>query len=349
MRRRVGREDLKDVFEPAQSMIRTWGFRRTLQGVMPEDWGLVVSACEQRVRGLVENRLKGMGYDQGYICKAEARLLRVLQENGRVTTREVSDAVAHCFETDEGKEMANVEGEDGKIADAKFCLQYSLPVLLTVSHGLRRIDNHGQGTKLVKGPTCVRMGEEEAVRLCAERYFDVYGPAEELDFRYWTGLYAGICKNIVTELENEGVLLVVKRSGGGRPLYIHRDRMSQLSCVDNLKVDGRRRVWFLGRFDAMILAHKDKTWIVREENRKSVWGLSAEVAATVLVDGRMVGKWRRDDTRMEIILFTRYVFNESVLEEIAERATEILQWFWKQDRATVTIFDADRNELWSNT
>ena len=50
----------------------------------------------------------------------------------------------------------------------------------------------------------------------------------------------------------------------------------------------------LYRFDPLLLATRDKSWLIDAEHYKKVWRPSAHVAAVLLVGGRIAGTWRYD-------------------------------------------------------
>ena len=53
-------------------------------------------------------------------------------------------------------------------------------------------------------------------------------------------------------------------------------------------------VRLLHRFDPLLLATKDKAWLIDAEHYKKVWRPSAHVDPALLVRGRIAGTWRYD-------------------------------------------------------
>ena len=53
-------------------------------------------------------------------------------------------------------------------------------------------------------------------------------------------------------------------------------------------------VRLLYRFDPMLLATRDKSWLIDDEHYKKVWRAAAHVEAVLLVRGRIAGIWRYD-------------------------------------------------------
>ena len=51
----------------------------------------------------------------------------------------------------------------------------------------------------------------------------------------------------------------------------------------------------LGRWDPMLLALKDKSWLIDNEHKKKVWRPGGNVEATLLIHGRIAGTWCQID------------------------------------------------------
>ena len=115
-------------------------------------------------------------------------------------------------------------------------------------------------------------------------YLRAYGPATVQDYASWTGMKVSAAREVLRGIESE--LAVVEPSGQKGKLYVPRDALPDL---DNIEVIPLVRL--LPKFDALIMGHKDKTRFMDEATRKHVFLPTAEVSATVLVDGRMDGVW----------------------------------------------------------
>lgn len=107
---------------------------------------------------------------------------------------------------------------------------------------------------------------------------------------------------------------------------------------------GGRRVWrvergvrFVGRFEPLLLAHKDKSWIVGERERKRVWNRHSDVAACVLKDGRIRGVWRREGKGIGVRLFADGLepFSEADIAEVVQKGREIVEGFYATDGEVV--------------
>ncbi len=116
-------------------------------------------------------------------------------------------------------------------------------------------------------------------------YLLAYGPATVQDYAYWTGMKVSAAREVLRGLEPE--LAVVETSGQRGKLYVPRESLRGLDHAEATPL-----VRLLPKFDALVMGHRDKTRFMDEATRKRVFLPTAEVSATVLVDGRVEGVWR---------------------------------------------------------
>ncbi|MCH7702127.1 MAG: winged helix DNA-binding domain-containing protein [Planctomycetes bacterium] len=81
---------------------------------------------------------------------------------------------------------------------------------------------------------------------------------------------------------------------GDRTLWCCRADLEELATKP--PPVGQWPVRLLYRFDPLLLATKDKWWLIDEAHYKKVWRPSAHVEAVLLVRGRIAGTWRYDRT-----------------------------------------------------
>lgn len=138
----------------------------------------------------------------------------------------------------------------------------------------------------------------EATRRCAMRYFAAYGPATELDFRYWLGIRAAPSKMAVRSLLSSGELIEVPTGEG--PMHIAESQLSEVTAAVNTDVESRN-VRFLGRFEPVLLADKDKSWVVGA-HKGHVWQRPGEIYPSLLVGHRLRGNWTRERSKLRVNL-----------------------------------------------
>jgi hypothetical protein len=124
----------------------------------------------------------------------------------------------------------------------------------------------------------------EAEETLMTAYLRGYGPARVQDYAYWAGMKVSAARKVLGRIESG--LDAVEVSGHKGKLYVPKDDLSDLEHTEAVPL-----VRLLPKFDALIMGHRDKTRFMDEPTRKRVFLPTAEVSATVLVDGRVGGVW----------------------------------------------------------
>ncbi len=133
-------------------------------------------------------------------------------------------------------------------------------------------------------PGMTETEKNRARRSLMTDYLRAYGPATVQDYAYWTGMKVSAAREALRRIEPE--LAAVEASGQKGRLYVPRESLRDLDHVEATPL-----VRMLPKFDALIMGHRDKTRFMDEATRRRVFLPTAEVAATVLVDGRVEGVW----------------------------------------------------------
>jgi len=124
-------------------------------------------------------------------------------------------------------------------------------------------------------------GAQEALMM---DYLRGYGPAREQDYAYWAGLKVSAARKVLKRIE-PGLAAVGAAKQKGK-LYLPADNLPDLVQTEEVPL-----VRLLPKFDALMMGHREKARFMDEPTRKRVFLPTAEVSATVLVDGRVEGVW----------------------------------------------------------
>jgi len=178
-----------------------------------------------------------------------------------------------------------------------------------------------------------QIDEEEAKEKLLIKYLRGYGPASQKDFVLWSGLMAGDAKkaiesgaSLLKEVEIEGVK--------------ERFRMlkEDFKTLDSMSLDEKVPPSLLPKFDSFVLGHKDRTRIIRSEYMKHVFRKAGDIAATLLINGQILGTWRQKKTRhtltVTITPFTK--LQKEDLGEIEEKAKALSQ-FMEADELKLSV------------
>jgi len=173
------------------------------------------------------------------------------------------------------------------------------------------------------------------VRL-VRRYLAAFGPASVADAQRWAGLTR--LRAAFDALRPE---LTTFTGPDGTPLF---------DLPDAPRPPGTAPVPVVlaGDFDNLVLSHADRTRVLGDVPVKSVVSVNGQVAATVLVEGRVAGAWTaRPDGEDTVLVEVRPLGADrlrapGVREGIEDRARSWAGCAWPHARARVVVHDASR-------
>ncbi len=169
-----------------------------------------------------------------------------------------------------------------------------------------------------------KIGEEEARERLLLKYLHGYGPATQQDFCLWSGLMADDAKKAIENVHS--AIEEVKVEGAkGTFLLLKQD----FRLLDKVNLDEKAPPRLLPKFDSLLLGHKDRSRIILDEHKKQVFKPKVgDIAATLLVNGRIVGTWRHIKTKktltIKIAPFKKMPKGD--LGEIEQEARKISQY-----------------------
>ncbi|MZE81554.1 winged helix DNA-binding domain-containing protein [Streptomyces xinghaiensis] len=159
------------------------------------------------------------------------------------------------------------------------------------------------------------------------RYLAAFGPASVKDVQAWSGLTRLAAP--IRELRPQ--LRVFRAAGSGAELF-------DLPDAPRPGPDTPAPVRLLPEYDNLLVAYADRNRVISDEHRRITNTKNGMVAATVLVDGRVAGRWRldpgRESTAVEVEPFRR--LDDTVLAAVHDEATALL---------TLAAPDAPRHEV----
>jgi len=166
--------------------------------------------------------------------------------------------------------------------------------------------------------------EEEAQEKLLIKYLSGYGPATAQDFCLWSGLMAGDAKKAIESLKDS--LLEEVKVEGAKGLFLLPKR--DLRFLDSINLDEQVPPCLLPRFDSYVLGYKDRTRIIYDEHKKHVFRKAGDIAATLLIDGRIIGTWTHKRAKNSVVMtitpFRRLTTDE--LHQVEEKAQQLSQF-----------------------
>lgn len=291
-----------------KTLVRFWGQRNTVHIYRTADWPFLHSAFAER-QSIMHRRLERAG------------LLGDFRRFVRRIGKRLGDGEVLTYKDIKSKKL---EG-----AQDKWVVSYLVLMELVregvACHGADR----GSESAFVRREHWLPdlawspPPEEDAYPELARRYLSTYGPAEVRDLAFWYGTSATNARRWIESAGEDCCAVEV----ADRTLWCCRTDLQELA----VKPPARSRfpVRLLYRFDPLLLATKDKSWLIDEEHYKLVWKGSAHVDPVLLVGGCIAGTWRYDreakGLRVKVRPFA--TLSRTVTREVEKEAAGIADFF----------------------
>ncbi|MGN6324672.1 winged helix DNA-binding domain-containing protein [Pseudolysinimonas sp.] len=247
----------------AGGFVRSWPMRGTLHLVAPDDLPWLLDLTGGRAMSAAAGRHRQLGIEATHVAQAERIALRVL-DGATATRAELLAALEHGG--------VDVGGQRG--AHLLLRLAQLGVVVMTARDRWARLD--------AVAPSPIRRDRDEALRELALRYFVSHGPATVADLAWWAGLtLAGARAG--TAAAREGLEELVLDGTA----YLHRPGLEPARPAAHL----------LPGFDENLLGYTDRSAPLAGEPLMTVApGSNGMFLANVVVDGEIVGLWRRKES-----------------------------------------------------
>ena len=166
-------------------------------------------------------------------------------------------------------------------------------------------------------PLVTPLPEEAAKLELARRYFTNMGPATIHDAMYFFGTTAAQVKKWLTSLP------VTEVECGGKAYYYIETGIAYKREMP--------RCIFLAGFDQLMLGYEKKESLyLPQEHLRKIFNLAGIVMPAVLLDGQVVGRWKRKNKKISVEPFIPLGERERIL--VAESARDL----WADDPVTVS-------------
>jgi Winged helix DNA-binding domain len=248
-----------------RELVRSWPMRGTLHFVLPEDLGWILTLTRDRIIRGASARFAERGLSQTDFRRAEEIAVANLS-GGRSLTR---NELQSCFD-----EAGIATAEQRGYSILWYLSQMGVLVFGPVQgkqHTFVLFDEWVTSARRLEG--------DEALGEFARRYFTSHGPATVRDFAWWSSL-----------------TLTDARRG----LAMSRDSLDELIVADesyflakDLQPAGKS-VFLLPGFDEYVLGYQDRSAPLSDGiATRIVPGNNGVFLPTIVVDGEIVGTWRK--------------------------------------------------------
>jgi hypothetical protein len=290
-----------------RSLVKLWGQRGTLHLYDTNDWPLLFGATSERPSWF-DRQAVSASAKRKYKAALE-KAVALLEEHGAITRDGLrKQGISNDFLSSWGGIFANLvrrglachgpqEGGEGKL-----CAR-----------------SHWSPNLTWKPPAA-----EAANVSITRRAIKTYGPISERDFAYWRGTSTKDAKRWFDLLRPE---LTQVESGADGAQWIFTEDLERLQEKAPDKEAWPIRVLY--RFDPLLLAHKDKAWVVPQKHYNKVWRPAGHIEGVILEHGVAVATWRYERTA------TSLGFEVSPFSRLSKAAKET---FWEKAEALATFF-----------
>jgi hypothetical protein len=268
--------DIEKAIE-TRTIVRTWPMRGTLHFVAPADVGWMLELLTPPVIAASRRRQQQLEIDDKTLARSRALFVKALQ-GGRRLTR---DAIYSLLEgaristgSQRGYHILWRLAQEGIICFATREGKQPTFALLE------------EWVKSVK-----KLKREEALAELTKRYFIGHGPATLQDFAWWSGLKISEAKAGL-----EMVASSLHKETSGAAIY-------WTSPESTPSPAGIPMACLLPGFDEYLLGYTDRSAILDAKHaQKLIPDNNGRFLSTMIMNGRIVGTWRRVLSRKAVVL-----------------------------------------------
>ncbi len=258
--------DVEKAVEDKQ-IVRTWPMRGTLHFVPPADIRWMLKLMTPKVITGAASRHRNLELDEAIFDRSRELLTRALQ-GGKVLSRSQINQVLEnsgiLTGGQRGTHICWVLAQRGVLCFGPH--QGKEPTFTLLDEWL---------------PPGNNFGEDEALKVLANRYFSSHGPAQAQDFGWWTGLKVSDVKKAI-ELNSPNL---ISETIDGKDYWMSRDMVEAPTGP---------MAFLLPGFDEYLLGYRDRSDVLHKlHSQKVVPGGNGMFISTIVINGQVVGTWKR--------------------------------------------------------
>jgi hypothetical protein len=268
-----------------KALIKAWLMRGTVHIVSTRDFSVYQNAVGRKLAGRWRQQMEKMGFSlsAGRRRELHDRIVRALTEQ-TLTKIELLPRVEERLGSVDERERKRNLGYALRELSYLGLVCHAEPTGPWYYFGENRFSSV---EKWSRDDPFVEIGEAEARTSLLRKYLQGYGPASVRDFAYWAGFSLREARDVFEALRDGLQEIVVE--GSDDSVWMLKDDLGSLDEADSR---GQTPIRLLPEFDSLIMGHRDKARIMDEKDRKKVFLRLADVAPTLLVDGRVAGVWK---------------------------------------------------------
>ena len=258
--------DVVQTFDSGK-LVRTWPMRGTLHVVAAADlrWMLMLTSPKNLASSA--SRRRALELDDTTLARCREVFTQALQGGKHLSREGMYAALAQA--------NISIDGQRGN----HILWNCALHGLICLSTSNDKEQNFALVDEWI-APTPPKTRDEALAELAA-RYFLSRGPATLQDFIWWSGLSAAEARSGLAAIQSQ----LVAETVGKLTYWLPADSHTPKEAPSAFALPG---------FDEYLLGYKDRSAVLDAAHAEQVCpGGNGVFAATIVIDGRVVGTWKR--------------------------------------------------------
>jgi len=165
----------------------------------------------------------------------------------------------------------------------------------------------------------------------ALKYFRAYAPATLYDFKHWLGITVRESDDYFCSIKEK----LISVRCGCKEYYIELGSQNTLDRIFQIYADDSN-YYLLPKFDPLLLAYHDKSWIIEENLRNKIWKVAGQVEGIILQHGKAIATWRYK-LKNKVIDFEISPFCRRFSVKNMEKAAHKIACFFERSIGTITL------------
>jgi hypothetical protein len=287
-------------------IIRTHLLRPTLHFVSADDIYWLLKLTAPQIKSSMQSRNKELGLTENVFNKSNKVIIRALSDGKNLTREDLKKEL----------EKAKINTVNNRLSH--LLMEAELDGIMCSGEIKGKKQTYAMLSERV--PNKKVFSKEEALAELAGRYFSSHGPATLKDFVWWSGLPVKDAKSAL-ELVKSNLIPEIFNS----ETYWLTDSFS-------ISHNSLKSVHLLPAFDEYIISYKDRSAMFAIKDNKKAVSNNGIFKPVIILDGQVIGIWRRSTKRDKIIIETEFFrsFSKAVIKLIKRASLELEYFFNKK-------------------
>jgi hypothetical protein len=256
------------------AILRTHVMRPTWHFVVPENIRWMLELTAPRVKTLLGHYNRKLNLDEALLTKSNAAIVRALQKHRYLTRQQLKIVLQRIGIQTNVQRLAHIiiwAELDGLICS-----------------GPRQGKQFTYSLLEERVPKLKKVVREEALSKLALSYFTSHGPAQVVDFSWWSSLSVKDARNALDSIKSE-LEAVVRDS-----------KTYWFSAREKVESSKSRSTFLLSIYDEYTIAYKDRSDLSEAGDTERMLSMGNALTAVMILNGKVVGIWKRATSKNRI-------------------------------------------------